>query len=326
MPARLGEDMDLNSDREAGDSPSPDWPDDWEAAAYPDRDAVLHDSDGEIEDIDDNQPPEAVEPQDAVAAPSTVEEGTHRPETSASTSFDHRHESRHPAPESGKALPLRHIDAPTITPQARLDSPRQVSWAARQLIDAEDAIDEPQDAHASADRQGPPDADRPPTRPDDLDKPPSLLDVAQEHMSRDDREFIREQLKKFVRSKDQEKRQEAARKIRIRAATVIANAIASDITERNRWRAYRQDPYAFLRDSPSDQAPTDQAPTGPEEKEPRTFAERLVDAMEELIAVVVKEVLIELAMPGAHIILPPTGLFDAIFTAGALLEAADHAH
>ncbi|GLH98810.1 hypothetical protein [Phytohabitans aurantiacus] len=177
----------------------------------------------------------------------------------------------------------------------------------------------PPDAPEPSRDQRRPSVDGPSVPPHHRAGAPSILDAAREHMRGDDREFIKEQFEKLVASADEKDRQDAAKRIRIRVATVLANTIASDITERNRWRAYREDPYAFLPDSL-----TDQDPAGGK-KERRTFADRFVAAMEELIAVLVKEALIELAMPGVHLIMPPTGLFDAILTAGALLEAADHA-
>lgn len=51
---------------------------------------------------------------------------------------------------------------------------------------------------------------------------------------------------------------------------------------------------------------------------------QLLDVVEDVLAVLGKEMLIEALLPGAHVLLPPTSFVDSVFTAVTMVEMEAH--
>jgi hypothetical protein len=60
-------------------------------------------------------------------------------------------------------------------------------------------------------------------------------------------------------------------------------------------------------------------------KRRRWLVDWFFDMLREILKALAEEALVELLLPGAHFIVPPTGLVDAIFAACKLLEIAEAA-
>jgi hypothetical protein len=141
-----------------------------------------------------------------------------------------------------------------------------------------------------------------------------LVGAAQNLITPNDREFFKEQSEILIESKDEARKQEAAQEIWTRAATIVAQSV----TVENQRRA--------LRDGLLQWVNTDLQPEQGRDDASRT-RRRLVDwfrdFLKEILKALAKEALLELLLPGAHLVLPPTGFVDAIFAACKLLEIAD---
>jgi len=113
---------------------------------------------------------------------------------------------------------------------------------------------------------------------------------------------------------NERERDAAAREFWTRVATVVARKI----TDENDRLAIRQGLYEFIADWY-----TGHVPSNREEKERRTLAVSFLNLLRQQGIEVLKELamqaLIELILPGAHFVLPPTGFVSAIFSACDLL-------
>ena len=99
----------------------------------------------------------------------------------------------------------------------------------------------------------------------------------------------------------------------------IADIVARAVTEEHQRRALL-DALANFRD---DQ--TLPALEPPERQEQHPCIPDLLDVVQDVLEALGKEALIEVLLPGAHILLPPTDFVDSVFTAATLLEIADPA-
>jgi len=102
-----------------------------------------------------------------------------------------------------------------------------------------------------------------------------------------------------------------------------ANVVARAVTERNLLLAYRDGLIEWRRDRNRKAASEDEV------RKQHAIVAWVWDTMKELATHVLEEAVqaavIELLFPGAHLILPPTNLVAALFTAGGLEDLADGA-
>ena len=143
----------------------------------------------------------------------------------------------------------------------------------------------------------------------------TLLKAAQALITHNDREFFRHQNEILVASKDERARQRTAQEIWTRAATIVARSV----TLENERQALREGLLQWLNNDVQPERQTDEAP------KQRWLVDWFLDMLGEILKALVKEALVELLLPGAHLIVPPTGLVDAIFTACKLLEITEAA-
>jgi hypothetical protein len=98
----------------------------------------------------------------------------------------------------------------------------------------------------------------------------------------------------------------------------LADIVARAVTEEHQRRALL-DALATVRNDPA------LAASGPAQRqEQHPVVPQLVDVVEDILAALGKEMLIEALLPGAHVLLPPSDFVDSLFTAVTLLEIAHH--
>jgi hypothetical protein len=123
---------------------------------------------------------------------------------------------------------------------------------------------------------------------------------------------LEEKLEAFDRL-DESSKEKAAPEIR----KDIADIIARTVTEEHQ----RTQTLEALANFRTDQTLTASEPAEIQERHP--LVAQLLDVVEDVLAELGKEMLIEALLPGAHILLPPTDFIDSIFTAVEMFEIAE---
>jgi hypothetical protein len=155
----------------------------------------------------------------------------------------------------------------------------------------------------------------------------ALINAALRSEYADERESLKEEITSFValhpehteqldtRNWDRLDKdvQAAASEIWTEAANVVARAV----TELNQRRE-------FLNALQNWTDPTREA-SAEDRKRQWQFWTAMKNLVSDVVIQLAKEALIEMLFPGSHIVVPPSGLVDAIFTACTLLEIADEA-
>lgn len=125
---------------------------------------------------------------------------------------------------------------------------------------------------------------------------------------------LEEKLEAFDKLDDTAKKKTAP-KIRKDIADIVARAV----TEEHQRRELL-DALASFR---NDRTLAASEPSTRQEQHP--LVAQLLDVVEDILAELGKEMLIEALLPGAHVLLPPTDFVDSVFTAVTTFEIAEHA-
>lgn len=118
-----------------------------------------------------------------------------------------------------------------------------------------------------------------------------------------------EKLEAFDKLDDAAKK-EAAQDIREDLANIVARAVTEE-----HHRRELIDALANFRD---DRTVAASEPSEIQEQHP--LVAQLLDVVEDMLVELGKEMLIEVLLPGAHILLPPTSFVESVFTAVAMFE------
>jgi len=142
------------------------------------------------------------------------------------------------------------------------------------------------------------------------------LRAAQSLTKRKDLEFFKPRVEALITNRVESRRQQAAQDIWTRAVTIVVPSVTLD----NQQQALREGLLQWLT---NDIQPAGR--TGEASRKQPWIVGWFFDLLREVVIALAKEALIELLMPGFHLIIPPTGLVDAIFAACRMLEIADAA-
>jgi hypothetical protein len=189
-----------------------------------------------------------------------------------------------------------------------------------------DADAKPKDAPGPEEDPKKPHTDRPSMRPGDRRETSPLLEAAIRISKRrpGERQLLKERLAGFERLRGEEAKREAAQEIWTLAADIVARAVTAE-THRTE-----------IADALSTWAPgSDQAASSPDaigewHRDITQFIRELVkyvkDVPLELLAKIGEEMLLGMLFPGSHLIVPPTDLVEAIFTALTLWKMTEGDH
>jgi hypothetical protein len=194
------------------------------------------------------------------------------------------------------------VDHPDLT-----SDPRLVQSAAPTKLGTVMAHDDPYREAGDPDRTDS-------NLPDDVPSAELPLREAARDLVKDTPEgrALKEKLEAFDKLDDTAK-EKAAREIRKDLADIIARAV----TEVHQRTALLD----ALSNFRNDQTLAASEPSEIQEQHP--LAAQLLDIVEDVLAELGEEMLIEALLPGAHVLLPPTDFVDSLFTAVTMLEIAE---
>jgi hypothetical protein len=141
-------------------------------------------------------------------------------------------------------------------------------------------------------------------------------EAAQRLKNRNDLEFFKPHIEALIKDTVESRRQEAAQEIWTRAVTIVVPSVTLD----NQRQALHEGLLQWL----NHEIQPARRPGEASKKQPWIVG-WFFDTLREVVIALAKEALIELLLPGVHLIIPPTGIVEAVLAACTMLEIAEAA-